>query len=47
MNFPNACYDPELLKTMTDALDAAKASSNQHYGDPPAERCAQLWLSKS
>ena len=38
MNFPNACYDPELLKTMTDALDAAKASSNQRYGDDIAGR---------
>ena len=33
MNFPSASYDPELLQLMCDALDAAKASSNRHYGD--------------
>ena len=38
MNFPHACYDPELFKTMTDPLDGAKASSNQHYVDGIAGR---------
>jgi hypothetical protein len=36
MNFPNAYYDPELLKLMTGALDVA--SRNQRSGDDIAGR---------
>jgi hypothetical protein len=37
VNFPNAPYDPELLKIMTDALDAAWREQ-QHYGGDIAGR---------
>jgi hypothetical protein len=33
MNFPNAFYNPELLKTMTDALDAAWRDEQRYYRD--------------
>jgi hypothetical protein len=37
VNLPNAYYDPELLKLMTDTLDAAWRDQ-QHYGDDIAGR---------
>jgi hypothetical protein len=36
MNFPNAYYDPEILKIMTDALDAAWG--DHRSGDDIASR---------
>jgi hypothetical protein len=33
MNFPNAYYDPELLKLMTDVLNAASIGRRPDYGN--------------
>lgn len=37
MNFPNASYEPDLLKLMFDALDAARRDQ-QRRGDGIADR---------